>query len=411
MTYQILIIILLALFSLLAWKNLKIALTLLAGLLPLYLLRFSVGPVPLTVLEGFIFISFTIWLLKHNGLHADLRSLKNFLRPLLLLLAAASFAVVIAPDSIAALGLWKAYFIEPALVFIMLRSVFEKRNDWRNLFAALCASAIIVSVFAILQLETGLGIPVPWDIQLRITGFFDYPNALGLFLSPIVGLASVLFIKDKKRQWLYGATILLSGLTIVHAQTEAALIAIPAGLLVALFVSDTKQKTKHRIIIDAALVLGILILVFPVILQKVTLQDYSGQARIVQWQETGKLLAKNPAFGAGLGAYPEAITPFHEEGFYEIFQYPHNIILNIWSELGILGVIAFIWIAIVCWKYIRKHNNDPFALAAFAALAIMTIHGLVDVPYFKNDLAIMTWILIATLSASASKRKSATRSR
>ncbi|MCH8049550.1 hypothetical protein IH979_02465, partial [Patescibacteria group bacterium] len=77
----------------------------------------------------------------------------------------------------------------------------------------------------------------------------------------------------------------------------------------------------------------------------------------------------------------------------------HNIFLNIWSELGILGLLAFFWLAFYTIRTIQIHRDDALKLAAFAALATMVIHGLVDVPYFKNDLAVMTWLLLAIISA------------
>jgi hypothetical protein len=40
-------------------------------------------------------------------------------------------------------------------------------------------------------------------------------------------------------------------------------------------------------------------------------------------------------------------------------------------------------------------RDDIFTLMAFGALATMVIHGLVDVPFFKNDLAIMGIFFLA----------------
>jgi hypothetical protein len=34
-------------------------------------------------------------------------------------------------------------------------------------------------------------------------------------------------------------------------------------------------------------------------------------------------------------------------------------------------------------------------MMALAALIVWGVHGLVDVPFFKNDLAILFWLLIA----------------
>ena len=214
----ILLIILFILFALLAKRNLKAALILLSGLLPIYLLRIEIGPIPSTTLEVLILICAVAWimnLIRHPDSHTspsrrlgEIFSNKKtshfarsggikWIRPTLLLIAAASFGVVVAPDLFGALGIWKAYFIEPILVAIMMLTTFNRR-DWTRALQALSVSAIVLSIFAIVQYCTGTGIPTPWDIELRVTSFFDYPNALGLFLAPIVSLNLILSFLRKQ---------------------------------------------------------------------------------------------------------------------------------------------------------------------------------------------------------------------
>lgn len=390
-------------FSIFAWRDFKTALASLAFLLPTYLLRFSLGPIPFTVLEGFILILTILWITKHGGIHTHLKNLDPFIRPLLLLLAAACFAVVVAPNTLEALNTWKSYFIEPLLVFLMLRTTFTHEDDWEQIPKFFAWSVIALSLFGIIQYLTGLALPAPWDIERRITSIFPYPNALGLYLAPLVGMSIVLFIK-KRGGALWLASIVLGIIGIILAQTEAALVAIPAGLLITLLLTDISSRTKLRIAFEATVIGLLLVSLVPIISEKIFLQDYSGQVRIAQWQETRALIQDNPAFGAGLSGYPQAIAPYHDFRFYEVFQYPHNIFLNIWVELGILGLIAFFWLA---WLMLKKtqSSDHKLVLASFAALAIMTIHGLVDVPFFKNDLSVMTLIFIAILSANAIRRQ------
>ena len=47
---------------------------------------------------------------------------------------------------------------------------------------------------------------------------------------------------------------------------------------------------------------------------------------------------------------------------------------------------------------IHKKNNSPVKyinLGLTGALIVISIHGLVDVPYFKNDLSVMFFIILA----------------
>ncbi|MDP3794237.1 MAG: O-antigen ligase family protein, partial [Candidatus Uhrbacteria bacterium] len=119
----------------------------------------------------------------------------------------------------------------------------------------------------------------------------------------------------------------------------------------------------------------------------------SGQVRLFQWRETRQMLYDHWFFGSGLGGYPTVFKPYHKATAIEIFQYPHNILLNFWSETGLLGVIVFGWI-VITWMRRAQSMSYELRVTSYAVMFAILIHGLVDVPYFKNDLAIIFWMLI-----------------
>jgi O-antigen ligase len=114
------------------------------------------------------------------------------------------------------------------------------------------------------------------------------------------------------------------------------------------------------------------------------------------------MLKDHPVFGGGLSGYPGRVAPYHDAYWIELFQYPHNIILNFWSELGLAGLAGFLWIvgrfyAVAAAAYRKGGEWLPAAL--MAAMAALLVHGLVDVPYFKNDLAFLFWIIVGLAEA------------
>ena len=167
---------------------------------------------------------------------------------------------------------------------------------------------------------------------------------------------------------------------------------------------------------------------------KLSLHDLSGQIRRQQWKETIKMLTDRRIIGgAGLDNYQTAVKPYHQEGIFfnsdnlprfdavvwasstlrvkywqpvEIYLYPHNIFLNFWSELGLFGLLLFVWL-IAKYLFIsakltitlghRQDHKKYLALGLMTAMVAILIHGLVDVPYFKNDLAVMFWLFFALL--------------
>ncbi len=408
--FTILIIIFAAAFAALAWTNLRAACFFVLALLPTYLIRFTVGPVPTTVLELMLVLIILIWLTKYQG-YKKLN--RNYLIPITLFLVASTVSVFVAPDTVAALGIWKAYFIEPILFFFVLSSVLEYRSDAHRAVLALGAGMFFVALIAVIQKMTGLAIPEPWDLARRVTSVFAYPNAVGLYLAPLIVLGVVLWTRAVRKSYFFLTyfwtfALILSTLAIIFSETEAAWVAIPAALwIVSWLVFHTRWWTLPLGVVAIIIILTIPILRGPV-LEKITLQDYSGTVRTAQWSETIEFIKDEPLLGAGLSGYPTAIEPYHQNEHIEIFQYPHNIFLNTWVELGLIGLIGLIGLMIAVLKKTAQGLRAPkpytwLVLGCFGALLCMAIHGLVDAPYLKNDLAIMTWSLLAILAFAAKR--------
>lgn len=381
-------------------------LTLLPLVLPLYAVRFHIGPLPTTLLEVALLLMLTVWTSQRRtaGWHDALGLLKRhgWLLPLGLWLVAGAIGVAVAPDHVGALGLWRAYFLEPVLVFVMLTDLVRTDTDRTTLIRSLVIVNVILAVWAIAQAVGILPIPSPWDVPpsgIRATGPFPYPNALALFSVPIAALCISLLSKKTRAP---GRMVILlwfgfvSGLVAaLMAKSDGGLIALATAVFVALILRKT---TRFPTVVTTAL-LGIVLLVVPatrtIIADQILFREWSGKVRLVMWDETVTMLRDRPLFGAGLGAYPDVIAPYHEATWMEVFQYPHDILLNLWSETGLLGIVAFAWLLILWWR-----RGRSLALPVIAALVV---HGLVDVPYFKNDLAVMFWLLVVVTALTRPK--------
>jgi O-antigen ligase len=297
-------------------------------------------------------------------------------------------AVAIAPSLHAALGLWRAFVLEPVLWLLVACAL---QVDREALWKQLSWVVWVLAGVAAFQFVSGWFIPSPWNVGIlegrRATGIFPFPNALALFVAPVGALAIARFLE--KRTWMDGVTVLASVLAVALAKSEGAGVALAAVAVVAGFASPKFRKWT-------ALAVGLgcaaLLLVAPLrtkVVQEVTFKGWSGKVRLVIWEETVTMLKDRPFFGAGFGAYPTVIKPYHKATYLEIFQFPHNALLNIWSETGVLGLLVVLWLA-VTWI---KAGKDA-RMVALAPLLAIAVHGLVDVPYFKNDLAVLFWMLV-----------------
>jgi len=453
------------------WRSVRNGLLVLLGALPLYLIRLEVLSIPTTLLELMVGVVFVFWVTRmlasrlviasgseatsiSNAQDSSLSRLLPFVAmtraiarmPKLNLVLLGTILIIIGAflgltqtaDLASSLNAVKSFLIEPLLVAIMIWSVTrdEKKFQIKDWMFALAVPMSILSIYAIFQWLTGFGIPDAWFLERRVTSFFPYPNALGHFVAPIVTLLIVWFMQRGLRRLgardiLLLATIPFGLITLLLSQTEAAWIAIAATILIAGIVTNKNRK--------AWIAIGILGAIFAIAIpqarHKLMLNDWSGQTRTAQWEETANFLSasqQNFFLGAGPNNYPNAIAPFHTHDYLEVFQQPHNIFLNAWVEYGILGLAGFLILASILVNTImatparrdallRVRSSKPqpvgtgrdlsassitskASIPLAAALLEMSIHGLVDVPYFKNDLSILTWALVALLLISSYDR-------
>ncbi len=387
-------------FAFLSWHRLNWALAVLILALPAYLARSAIGFVPFTLLEAMIWIVFVVWFIKNVVLPKAGRSpAPDVVRgrwPILLLLLIAAIAIEISPDTIGALGIWKAYFVEPIMFFLVFINVIKNKKDLQLIVYALGVSALAISVFAIYQKFTGWAIPNEFwaaEATRRVTSFFGYPNAIGLYLGPIIILYFGRLFQQKKIWPIVFSllVIITSLLSTIFAVSEGALVGILAGLI---FFGLFFNKKSRLITIVGLIILIIIAASMPALWPELTFQGVSGKIRTEMWRETIQMLKDRPIFGAGLAGYQQTFDSYHQARHIEVYLYPNNIFLNFWSELGLAGLAIFGYLFYNFfsrgWQLLK--NERTWALTLMAIMVTIIVHGLVDVPYFKNDLAVMFWL-------------------
>lgn len=411
-------------FTTLAWRNRLLAFAVLFFLLPTYLIRFSIGSIPTTLLEIMVLIVLAVAIIKKEVRGKIQRNLTSYISKNKLLYAGialfflgGTISIFTAVDLRAALGEWKAFYIEPILLFFVLAGLDIKKYNAHLVLFALILSGLATSLLAVYQHFTGWMVPTAfWETgnSFRVTAWYGFPNGVGLFLAPLIPLAIFLikqrveYLKKKvwklkTQDWAFLVSCFLflvsAPLAILFAKSTGALVGLAAGIG---FLLLWNKKTRWP-----ALLLAIVCLVglfrFPDLSglkDEVFFQDRSGHIRLSIWTETWEFLKDEPILGAGLASYDERIEPYHTtvngEGI-EIFHHPHNIFLTMWVNLGILGLVGFV--LILLWFFRRCFSGQQTADSIFLAssMIIVLVMGLVDSPYIKNDLAIFFWLLPALL--------------
>lgn len=426
MTYLLLIYSALLIF--LTYRSPAISVVILAAILPSYGIRFSIFSIPITLLELSIWVVFIGWFIKQYREHGlprlNLREalsqsnpFHHYLWPIILFVLTATIAVIMSPNIEAALGIWKAYFVEPLMVFVLMVVILRGQKERWWILISLGVTVAALSIVAWYQHFTGNLLPAPWltTRPLRVTSLYSYPNALGLFIGPILAMYITWLMNDliTPKLTAYGlrltaisfkVLVIILGLgAIIFSVTKGAWVGVAAGVFVgALFVF----KNVWQRVIAASLIVVALLFILPAtresFISYITLNSPSGKVRQSVWRETAAFLYDHPISGAGLAGYQTALEPYHEwwnknlsPYKLEIFLYPHNVFLNFWAELGMAGLIAFLWLLGVFALLVWRARNNQFAIIALAGMVALLTHGLVDAPYFKNDLAVLFWIIMA----------------
>lgn len=380
------------------------------ALTPAYVIRWHVSFYPSTVLEDAILLTIMVFVIESWRAKLSPAFPRALLIPTAVFVVAGAISVVVAPDLRAALGIYRAYLLEPIAFAVVLATVIRNvRHVWL-LLAGLAVAGAVVSVanaaYVLDQLKNN-------KVDPAITGpvvIYTNANDVALFLVPLIAIAGseVLF---GSHQRIRIAAAVFAAIALV-----ATLLSFSRGGYLALAVVAIALAVAHHRrlwLLGGALAAGIVLVLIPPITRRVAVEvDFHNPAntlvgRFGLWQATLQMLQHHPIFGGGLSGFAATIAPYWNPYHPDRFIYPHNIVLTFWSETGLLGLIAFAWILVaaflLCLRGWRRGQVDwrPFCLGVLIAILAIVTHGLVDVPYFKNDLALEFWALLGMVAAGA----------
>ena len=144
----------------------------------------------------------------------------------------------------------------------------------------------------------------------------------------------------------------------------------------------------------------------------------STTVRLLFWRESLALIEHHP-LGLGLDqffyyhhpAYGRSlIDPTLANTQERDARQPHNLVLELWLNMGPLGLLAFAWLVARGIPRARAPTRQPtnvysgaLAHGALAALMAALAHGMVDAFYFWPDLAIAFWLLLLVIATDSVK--------
>jgi O-antigen ligase len=378
-----------------------------AFIVPLYLVKFFIWGIPTNILEISIYILFVYFIFSEKNI--DFRNIYNQSKIYILGIALIFLGLFISTASNSnwqeGLGIIKGWFFDPLLLaFITIASAKNLKNA-DNILKSLYLSALIVSLISLYYFFSN---QLTYDFRLK--AFYLSPNYLAMFLAPSVLIGTYLIrSSQEKRNNIYFSPIfliyLISLLVIISAlyltYSYAAWIAIIMAFVIMLFI---QKRWK--------IILVVMVIFLSVLATQMSNSKLNGliaprsslESRIIIWHSALKILKDYPVFGIGPGNFQDKYLEY-QKYFPPYLEWavpqPHNLYLAFWLESGILGLSGFLLIIIFWTKNLitvtknQKNSHNLLAASLLSIILCILIYGLVDTPYWKNDLSVIFWIIFS----------------
>lgn len=294
----------------------------------------------------------------------------NRLRPLWLptaaygaaLLLSASFSVE--PIKSIVVVLWSMAIV---LTVIVCASYLQSEHR-----ATIIKAMMIVSLLLfIINMLTWLINGARWPFRAR----WETNNGIALYnILGLVGIALGIF--HRRLSWLWLAAYLW---LVIFSESRGGLLGLAAGIVVLLIM-------QHRY----ALWLSALIGIGVITVSSERLFNLSHRPEL--WGVAWRMFTKSPIVGQGPNTYQQFYTAQYRSLGY-LYAHAHSLPLNLLAESGIIGLLAFMWLAgAISWQ-LWQRRQDRFSLGILAAFASLMAHSLIDVlttsPFVAGTMAIL----------------------
>lgn len=297
---------------------------------------------------------------------------------------------------------FRTLFVEPVIFYLLVRRIVRDQRTLLLLADATLVGGAAVAVIGLYLFVTGQSIITAEEGALRLASVYGSPNNAALFLGRCIPftLAFAFVPLDKPRRMI---AVVLTGLFIVTVfftqSAGALLLGLPVGICVVIVLFFRRRAWLPLLgLAVCALIAAVLLSNSPRFARIINFDDGTNFFRIRVWQSALNMIADHPLTGVGLDQFLYAFRGRYimPDAWQEPdLSHPHNILLDHWTRLGLLGVALLIGTQAVFWRKLRqawrvREKLFPLLYALLVgtagSMAGTLAHGLVDNSIFVHDL-------------------------
>lgn len=250
-----------------------------------------------------------------------------------------------------AAGLWLFRSSMTFSVYFVTLAMARGERDRRQLAWAIVIGFLLESYVTITGGRTGRG--------GRAEGSFGQPNELGAYLAMFTAFATALVPAVRRTAW----KVVLVGVVVLGV--SATLFTVSRGAVVAIALAMLYVGLRSSKPLAVVLVLALLTspLWMPdYVTQRFTETEVqvegtdesqlegSAQARIDTWKALWKVVLEHPFDGVGFTGLASTLPETGEALGLEVKDTAHNTFLRMLAEMGIFGLLVFVWLLARAWR-------------------------------------------------------------
>jgi O-antigen ligase len=305
----------------------------------------------------------------------------------------------------------RVIFIEPVFFYLIFRTIRLTRSQTLLIVDAFIIAGLFVAVIGLFQYVQGEAIITAEAGSRRLASVYGSPNNVALFLGRCIPFAlAFVFIRiDRRRQVFYLVILIPMGMALLLTQSVGGIfIGVPISVATVLLLS-LRRRARYALLG----LLTVLLIGFVFSLQSerfARVLDFSSGTnfyRVRAWLSAINIIHDRPITGLGLDQFLYAFRGKYilPDAWQEPnLSHPHNILLDFWVRLGLLGVVLLFVLQTVFWRTaVKLYRRFQKADKLYLALIIGTIgsminligHGLIDNSVFVQDLSYVFVLLLA----------------